>query len=85
MFYVVCKNIEERSNLISYLKDNNIMAIFHYLSLHKSEFYKNKHDGRELLNSDYYTDCLVRLPMCFELTNTTVHFITNHIIKYYGK
>ncbi|MES2394524.1 MAG: dTDP-4-amino-4,6-dideoxygalactose transaminase [Bacteroidota bacterium] len=85
MFYVICKNSEERSNLISYLKDNDIMAIFHYLSLHKSKFYKNKHDGRELPNSDYYTDCLVRLPMYFELTNTTVHFITNHIIKYYEK
>ena len=32
------------------LKDNDILAVFHYLSLHSSQYYTNKHDGRELPN-----------------------------------
>jgi dTDP-4-amino-4,6-dideoxygalactose transaminase len=35
--------------------------------LHKSEFYHEKHDGRELKFSDNYSDCLIRLPLFFEL------------------
>lgn len=85
MFYVICKNSEERNDLISDLKENDIMAIFHYLSLHKSKFYKNKHDGRELPNSDYYTDCLLRLPMYYELEQNQIIEICRTIKKKYEK
>ena len=68
MFYVACRNIDQRTALIASLAKDNILAVFHYLSLHKSPFYYAKHDGgRELTESDRYTDCLVRLPMFYEL------------------
>jgi dTDP-4-amino-4,6-dideoxygalactose transaminase len=67
MFYLICNNLEERNNLISHLKSNEVLAVFHYLSLHKSDYYKNKHDNRDLPNSDKFTDTLVRLPMYFDL------------------
>ena len=67
MFYLVCRNLEERTNLIKYLKEHDIQAVFHYLSLHSSEYYKNKHDGRELRECDRYMDTLVRLPLFYEL------------------
>jgi dTDP-4-amino-4,6-dideoxygalactose transaminase len=63
MFYLVCPSLEFRDKLISKLKEQNIHAVFHYQSLHKSPFYQDKHDGRELMESDRYTECLVRLPM----------------------
>jgi dTDP-4-amino-4,6-dideoxygalactose transaminase len=63
MFYLVCPNLAFRDELISSLKDQNIHAVFHYQSLHKSPFYQNKHDNRVLIESDRFTDCLVRLPM----------------------
>ncbi len=69
MFYLVCNSIEERTELIKKLKENYIQAVFHYLSLHSSPFYLNKHDGRNLPNCDRYADCLVRLPLFFDLTN----------------
>lgn len=69
----------ERSRLIEHLKENKIWEVFHYLSLHKSEFYRSKHDGRELPNSDYYTDCLVRLPFYYELTLNEITQITSAI------
>jgi dTDP-4-amino-4,6-dideoxygalactose transaminase len=63
MFYLVCPNLEFRDHLIASLKGNNILAVFHYQSLHKSPYYQEKHDRRELSESFRYTDCLVRLPM----------------------
>lgn len=67
MFYIVCKDIAHRTLLINALKKDNFHAVFHYLSLHSSDFYKDKHDGRRLPNSDIFSDCLVRLPMYYEL------------------
>ena len=67
MFYLVCNNLRERTDLIKKLKENDILAVFHYLSLHSSEYYKDKHDGRSLPECDRYADCLVRLPMYYDL------------------
>jgi len=72
MFYIVTENLEHRTQLISALKDNGFHAVFHYISLHSSEFYNKKHDGRGLMNSDKFTDCLIRLPLYFELNNEDV-------------
>src|SRR5664280_1080044 len=57
MFYLVCNCIDDRTKLISHLKANGILAVFHYISLHKSEYYYNLHDGRNLDNCDHYSDC----------------------------
>ncbi|WP_240336845.1 dTDP-4-amino-4,6-dideoxygalactose transaminase [Rufibacter psychrotolerans] len=79
MFYLVCQNIKQRTALIETLKANNIHPVFHYLSLHDSPLYKNKHDGRSLPYSDYYANCLVRLPLYFELSKNEVDHIINLI------
>lgn len=79
MFYIVCKNIELRTALIDALKKNNYHAVFHYLSLHSSDFYKDKHDGRVLNNSDKFSDCLVRLPMFYELSSDDIKSIAANI------
>ena len=79
MFYLVCNNLEERSSLIRKLKENDVLAVFHYLSLHGSEYYKNKHDGRPLPECDRYADCLVRLPMYYDLAISDVERICDEI------
>jgi len=84
MFYFECKNIDERSKLIDFLKKNNVMAVFHYLSLHKSDFYTCRHDGRILPFSDYYSDCLIRLPLFYELTVDQAKFIVQKICEFYN-
>ena len=83
MFYLVCNSLEERTKLIAFLKQQNICAVFHYLSLHSSPYYKEKHDGRELPNCDHFADCLVRLPMFFELELEQVQQICNNIKNFY--
>lgn len=72
MFFLICKDLEQRTQLIRHLKANNILAVFHYISLHSSPFYTDKHDGRSLPKTDRYTDCLVRLPLFYELEEEKV-------------
>ncbi|MGB7649878.1 MAG: dTDP-4-amino-4,6-dideoxygalactose transaminase [Gallionella sp.] len=84
MFYLVCDSIETRSELIASLKSKGVHAVFHYLSLHKSDFYSDKHDGRELKNSDRYTDCVVRLPLFFELSESDILRVISAVSEYFG-
>lgn len=79
MFYINCRSTEERSRLIEYLKSHSINAVFHYLSLNSSPYYKDKCDKSEMKNSDYYTDHLLRLPMYFELSKDDLDYVIGHI------
>jgi len=83
MFYLICNSLDDRTKLISYLKENNILTVFHYISLHKSEFYKRKYNGYELKNSNKFTDCLIRLPLFYELSNDEIVYINKKIIQFY--
>src|SRR5665647_619118 len=59
MFYLVCNNIEQRTQIIENLKIGGVLAVFHYLSLHKSKFYESNKEEFSCLNSDRYTNCIV--------------------------
>lgn len=73
MFYLVCRSLEERTQLISYLKEKGIGAVFHYLSLHLSDYYRSVEKTiPNLPNCDKFADRLVRLPMFFELRDEEV-------------
>ena len=84
MFYFVCRNLDERTKLLAYLKEKGILAVFHYLSLHLSGYYK-AHSGfiPELPNCDHFADSLVRLPLFYELSNEEVAFIISIVRKFY--
>ncbi len=81
MFYVVFEKPEYRDKVLSVLKEHKILAVFHYLSLHSSDYYQNKHDGRDLPNSDKFTDCLLRLPLFYELKETDIKKILEILIN----
>jgi len=83
MFYIVCRNGDDRQNLIEYLKTNNVNAVFHYLSLHQSPFYLEKYKGGPLANSDHYSECLIRLPMYYELQKDDITLICNLIRSFF--
>ena len=59
------------------------MSIFHYLSLHSSQFFSGSHDDRDLKESDRYSDCLLRLPMYFDLTIEEVDKICTKISDFF--
>jgi dTDP-4-amino-4,6-dideoxygalactose transaminase len=81
MFYMVCEDTMQRDFLIKHLKDNGIHAVFHYLSLHKSDFYKSKYFGEDLCLADQYSDRIIRLPLYFALTDNEVSSIVNFLNK----
>lgn len=81
MYYLVCRNLDQRTKLISMLKDLGIHSVFHYLPLHNSEYFKDKHDGRNLINSERYADCLLRLPLYYELMDDQVIYIAENILQ----
>ncbi len=83
MFYLVFPDLEKRTKFIAYLKEAGILSVFHYLSLHTSKFYEDKHDGRPLPQCDRYADCLVRLPMYYDLELEEVDTICEKIRELY--
>lgn len=85
MFYLVCRDLSERSALIEHMRQLQISPVFHYLSLHKSPFYFDKHDGRELPWADHYTDCLVRLPLYHELTEDLQKRVIEGVVSFFQK
>lgn len=85
MFYLVCRDLDERTKLIEALKADGVMAVFHYLSLHSSPYFAAQHGDRILPNSDRYTNCLVRLPLFPDLSNEQVDKITGIIASFYAE
>ncbi len=84
MFYIVCTDGEQRNRLVEHLKSGEIWAVSHYLSLHRSPYYKGSDRGAELVNSDHYTDCLLRLPLFYELSNEEADKIISRIRSFAG-
>ncbi|NVK50830.1 MAG: dTDP-4-amino-4,6-dideoxygalactose transaminase [Cyclobacteriaceae bacterium] len=74
LFYLLFENAEFRQEYIDRLKEKGILVVFHYQSLHKSEFiqkHQPKQFARDLPNSDRFSDCLLRLPLFYELPDLT--------------
>ena len=72
--------------MIKFLKEHDVLAPFHYLALHKSEYYVHHSDFiPELPNCDMYADCLVRMPMFYELELEQVEMIVGYIKEYYAE
>jgi dTDP-4-amino-4,6-dideoxygalactose transaminase len=77
MFYIRFATLEERTRYIKKLKKQDILAVFHYISLHSNSYYSLKKDGRVLPNTDQFTDTLLRLPMYYELSENEIDTIVN--------
>lgn len=82
MFYMICENSKQRKKLLNHIKKHEILAVFHYLSLHKSKFYEDFYEGEKLPQSDYYSNCLVRLPFYFELSTNQLDTVISSILKF---
>jgi len=79
IFYLTCNGLEQRTHLIKHLAERGVSAPFHYLGLHRSTYFKTRHDGRMLPHCDRYTDCLFRLPLFYELdTEPVIQTLVGH-------
>lgn len=80
MFYLVCENLAQRTRLIARLREAGVQAPFHYLSLHNSAYFQERHDGRPIPNSDRYTNCLLRLPLHLGLSDDDVRHVADAVM-----
>ena len=83
LFYLVCENLEQRTQLIDFLRAKDIYAVFHYISLHDSPYFEAKHDGRLLPQTQRYTECLVRLPLYYELSMAEVDYVCQMVFEFF--
>lgn len=84
MFYIKAKDLEERTSLIRFLKENDIQAVFHYIPLHGAP--AGKRFGR-FHGEDVYTtkesERLARLPLYYGLKEDQVRYIAEKVMKFY--
>ena len=81
MYYLVCPSLDFRTQLMTRLKERGIQTTFHYLPLHSSEYYQERSDKeRPLVNCDHYGDCLVRLPLYYELTDEEARMVGEMVL-----
>ena len=84
MFYIKCKDLEERTQLIKHLKDNEILAVFHYIPLHSAEAgirYGRFHGKDEFTTRE--SERLLRLPLYYGLEEEKTRYIVEKIINFY--
>ena len=86
MFYLKAKDLEERTALLSFLKENDILAVFHYIPLHSAP--AGKRFGRFHGTDEVTTresDRLLRLPMYYGLSDEDINKVIDTVIRFYHK
>lgn len=84
MFYIKCRSLEERQNFIAYMKENDILCVFHYVPLHSAP--AGLKFGR-FFEKDIYTtqesDRLVRLPLYYNIAKKDLEKVIEKTIAYF--
>lgn len=83
LFYITVQTKDIRDKLLNHLQAVGVNAVFHYLSLHNSPYFKNLHDGRSLPNAERYSSTLLRLPFYFSLTEGEIDFVVDNIRDFF--
>jgi len=83
IFYILADDVKTRDQLLAHLNRKGVQAVFHYLPLHLSPYYKDKHDGRALPNVVGYSERLIRLPFFFELTQKQQEKVAGDIHSFF--
>ncbi|MEA3428522.1 MAG: dTDP-4-amino-4,6-dideoxygalactose transaminase [Thermodesulfobacteriota bacterium] len=85
IFYIITRSLEERSRLIDYLKQNSIVAVFHYVPLHSSPAgIKYGRTAGTMRVTDDLSDRVLRLPIYYEMREEDVEMVATHISRFYG-
>ena len=84
MYYIKCKDFDERKTFIDYLKDKGVATVFHYIPLHSSKAGKkfSRLCGNDI-NTTKESKRLLRLPMYYGLDKDDIEYIVNKIDEFY--
>jgi dTDP-4-amino-4,6-dideoxygalactose transaminase len=86
IFYIITRSLEDRTGLIKFLKEHGVMAVFHYVPLHSSpagQLYGRACGPLEV--TQRVSDCLLRLPLYYEMTAEDVQYVVEKMAHYYQK
>lgn len=83
MFYISLPDKSTRDALLSYLNSHGIQAVIHYFPLHSSPYFIGKHDGRQLPNTDRFSDTILRLPFYYRLKTKEIAYIVKQIVEFF--
>lgn len=83
IFYLICDSLNTRTRLMKYLQENDVQSTFHYIPLHSSAYAKEHFKEIPALpQSDKYGDCLIRLPLYYELSTKEATYIAKLICNF---
>ena len=85
LFYCLMKDSEMRDNFLHFMKDNGILAIFHYVPLHLSPMAESMKLKRHLPVTENIAERLVRLPIYYSLNEDQQNYIINKIYEFFGE
>jgi len=84
LFYLLARSAEERSRFLEALHDKGILAVFHYLPLHKSPFFEKLYQGPDLPNTQRFADRLLRLPLFPELDERSQRHVIDETLNFFA-
>ena len=84
MFYIKCKDLEERTRLINFLRENEILTAFHYIPLHSSKagsIYGRFHGKDKYTTKE--SERLLRLPLYYNIEDDKIRYIADKIVAFF--
>lgn len=83
IFYLICESMSQRDALIDALRKNGVYAVFHYGALHASP-YNQPANTVSLPNAEMFANCLIRLPLFYELTDAQLNKVIKCVKQFFG-
>jgi dTDP-4-amino-4,6-dideoxygalactose transaminase len=83
MFYIMSNTLQQLQKLIEFLKEHGIMAIFHYVPLHKAPIWKGKYNHVSLPVTDQVSETLLRLPLYYDMTREEVEYVAKYVLLFF--
>ena len=86
LFYILTRSLQERTELIAFLKNEGIHTVFHYIPLHSSPAgIKYGRVGSDMSVTNKASDVILRLPMYYGISDLKILSVVDNIVKFYNK
>jgi dTDP-4-amino-4,6-dideoxygalactose transaminase len=87
LFAIICRNKDERDSLLSYLRNRAITSVFHYIPLHSSPAGERYGDtkGNKLSVTEHVSDCILRIPVYFDISTEEQSYIVHSIYEFFQR
>jgi dTDP-4-amino-4,6-dideoxygalactose transaminase len=83
IFYLICPSLKIRQGFITFMDKHQVQVQFHYIPLHESPFYKKLHGKKKLPMANRFKNCLVRLPLFYDMTNDEIKMTIKLTLQFF--